>query len=169
MAAETATPVQAPATAEQEAPPTIEQPIADLPTDADAKKASKKDGKKDGKKDAKKKPKKGAEDAEEGSAADGPSVAGHPRAARAVARAKSWGGLLGFALAGYMSLPTSTVAQAGFRALAAGVICYVATWAGAVFVWRRFVILEIKAREQQLMTAAVGADPTEAPRARAGS
>ena len=28
-----------------------------------------------------------------------------------------------------------------------GLVCYVAAWAGAVFVWRRLVVLEIKARE----------------------
>jgi hypothetical protein len=84
---------------------------------------------------------------------DGPSVAGHPRATRAVARAKGWGALGGFLLGGYMSLPTGTLAEAGLRALISGAVCYVAVWAGAVFVWRRIVILEIKAREQQLMSA----------------
>ncbi len=85
------------------------------------------------------------------SGSDGPSIAAHPRAARAVERAKSWGGLAGFLLGGYLSLPSNTLADAALRALIAGVVCYVAVWAGAVFVWRRLVILEIKAREQQLM------------------
>jgi hypothetical protein len=83
--------------------------------------------------------------------ADGPSVAAHPRASRSVARAKSWGGLAGFFIGGYLSLPIGTLAEAGLRALVAGVVCYVAAWGGAVFVWRRLVILEIKAREQQLL------------------
>jgi predicted lipid-binding transport protein (Tim44 family) len=82
-----------------------------------------------------------------------PSVAAHPRAARSVARAKSWGGLAGFVIAGYLSLPTGTLAEAGLRALVAGSVCYVATWAGAVFVWRRLVVLEIKSREQELLAA----------------
>ncbi len=94
---------------------------------------------------------KGAKGEESG--ADGPSVAAHPRAARAVARAKGWGGLVGFVLGGYLSLPTNTLAAAGLRALVAGVVCYVAVWAGAVFVWRRLVMLEIKSREQQLVAA----------------
>jgi predicted lipid-binding transport protein (Tim44 family) len=80
-----------------------------------------------------------------------PSVAAHPRAARAVARAKGWGGLVGFVFGGYLSLPTNTLAAAGLRALLAGVICYVAMWAGAVFLWRRLVMLEIKGREQRLV------------------
>ncbi len=90
-------------------------------------------------------------------AADGPTVAGHPRAARAVARAKGWGALGGFLFGGYVSLPTGTLAEAGLRALVSGAVCYVAVWAGAVFVWRRLVVLEIKAREQQLVSALVAA------------
>jgi hypothetical protein len=90
---------------------------------------------------------------EEESAAGGPSVAGHPRAARAVARAKGWGALAGFLLGGYLSLPTHTVASAGVRAIVAGLVCYVVVWAGAVFFWRRMVMLEIKAREQELARA----------------
>jgi hypothetical protein len=95
---------------------------------------------------------------------DGPSVAAHPRAARAVALAKGWGGLVGFVLGGYMSLPTNTLAAAGLRALIAGVVCYVAVWAGAVFLWRRLVMLELKGREQQLIAATMS--PAKAPGAR---
>ncbi len=99
------------------------------------------------------KPRKGKARDEEAPAGDGPSVAGHPRAARSVARAKSWAALGGFLLGGYLSLPTNTVASAGVRAIAAGLVCYVAVWAGAVFFWRRMVMLEIKAREQELVAA----------------
>lgn len=86
---------------------------------------------------------------EEGTASDQPSVAAHPKAARSVARAKGWGGLAGFLIAGYLSLPTSTLAETGLRALVAGSVCYVAAWAGAVFVWRRLVMVELRNREQQ--------------------
>ena len=99
--------------------------------DAPAKKAKKAD------KASKKGSSEGAPDAA------GPSVAAHPRAARHVARAKGWGGLIGFALGGYLSLPTSTLAAAGLRALIAGVACYLTAWAGAVFVWRQLVMLQI--------------------------
>jgi hypothetical protein len=105
--------------------------------------------------------------------AQGPSVAAHPRAARSVARAKSWGGLAGFIIGGYLSLPTSTLVGAGLRALEAGVVCYVAVWAGAVFIWRRLVILELKGREQKLLAEAqsrlpaASASPAEQNRARA--
>jgi len=102
------------------------------------------------------KPKKGSKSSKAKGAvpaSDGPSVAAHPRAVRAVARAKSWGGLIGFMLGGYLSLPTNTLADTALRALLAGVACYVAAWAGAVFLWRRLVMLEIKGREQQLLAA----------------
>ena len=94
-------------------------------------------------------------------------MAAHPRAARAVAQAKGWGGLAGFFIAGYLSLPTGTLAQTGLRALIAGSVCYVAAWAGAVFVWRRLVIVEIKGREQALLADAQAAlmpgEPIGAP------
>jgi hypothetical protein len=90
---------------------------------------------------ADKAPKKGRGESMPG--ADGPSVAAHPRAALHVARAKGWGGLIGFFLGGYLSLPTSTLTGAGLRALMAGVACYLAAWAGTVFVWRHLVMLQI--------------------------
>jgi hypothetical protein len=133
------------------------------------------------KKDAKaKSPKKGAKPSGKGAkrpapgAAGGPSIAAHPRAARGVARAKGWGALAGFLLGGYLSLPTNTLAEAALRALAAGTVCYVVAWAGAVFLWRRLVVLEIKGREQQLAEASLAVArreraPAERPGARASS
>lgn len=78
-------------------------------------------------------------------------LAEHPRAVRGIARAKAWGGLGGFLLGGYLSLPTHTLADAGLRALAAGVVCYVAAWAAAVFLWRRLVVVELRAAQQELL------------------
>jgi hypothetical protein len=100
------------------------------------------------------KPRKGkSKDEEEVPEGDGPSIAGHPRAARSVARAKSWAALAGFLIGGYLSLPTHTVASAGVRAIVFGLIAYVAVWAGAVFFWRRMVMLEINARQEELARA----------------
>jgi hypothetical protein len=104
----------------------------------------------------KKSKKKGKESEESESAAEpggAPSIAAHPRATRSVAQAKGWGALIGFTLGGYLSLPTHTFADAGLRALAAGAILYVAAWAVAVFAWRRLVMIEIKAREAELLAA----------------
>ncbi|HSZ05548.1 MAG TPA: hypothetical protein VK778_10160 [Solirubrobacteraceae bacterium] len=135
---------------------------APAPKAPDKKAAKAKDPKKDAKGSKKDKGEKGA-----GVDADGPNIAAHPRAARGVARAKGWGGLIGFVLGGYLSLPTNTLATAGLRALIAGVVCYVAAWAGAVFVWRRLVILELKGREQQVLAPAQpGGGRRELPPAR---
>lgn len=111
----------------------------------------------EGAKPEKSKKEKKGEAPEAPDASDGPNLAAHPRAVRSVARAKSWGGLAGFLLGGYLSLSTGTLAEAAARALVGGVVCYVAVWAGAVFIWRRLVIMEIKAREQQLIAAAQAA------------
>jgi hypothetical protein len=173
MAAETEAPP-----APDAAPPTEAAPAptpARVPKPPKEKAAKGKEGK--GEKKGKKGKKGGDEEPDEDAGEGGPSVAAHPRAARAVARAKSWGGLIGFVLGGYLSLPTNTLAASGLRALIAGVVCYVATWAGAVFLWRRLVILEIKGREQQLHTAVQAANarrqlpapPAERPGARAAS
>ncbi len=78
-------------------------------------------------------------------------LAEHPRAARSVARTKAWGGLAGFLLGGYLSLPTQTLAGAGLRALVAGVVCYVAVWAAAVFLWRRLLVAELHQAKHDLL------------------
>jgi hypothetical protein len=101
--------------------------------------------------------------------ADGPnlSLAAHPRAVRRIAEAKAWGGLLGFLLGGYLSLPTHSVLEAALRALLAGVVCYVFVWGAAVFLWRRLVVAELRHAEQALLTTRLAklqaSDPTAAP------
>jgi hypothetical protein len=79
------------------------------------------------------------------------SIAAHPRAVRRVAQAKSWGGLLGFLAGGYFSLSTHTLAEAGFRALVAGVLCYAIVGIGAVFLWRHLVVAELRSRQYELL------------------
>jgi hypothetical protein len=117
--------------------------------------------KQDGKPKASKRAKKSKDVAVAEADAVGPSVAAHPRAARGVARARGWGGLGGFLIAGYLSLPTGTLAGAGLRALIAGTVCYLVAWAGAVFLWRRLVMLELRAREHELhASVAGGRDPS---------
>jgi hypothetical protein len=82
--------------------------------------------------------------ASEGSIA--PSVANHPRASYQVRRAKGWGGIAGFAIAGYLSykagVPTFDV---GLRALVAGIVGYMLAWMCAVTVWRHLVLAELRA------------------------
>ena len=75
-----------------------------------------------------------------------PSVANHPRASYQVRRAKGWGGIAGFAIAGYLSykagVPTFDV---GLRALVAGMVGYMLAWMCAVTVWRHLVLAELRA------------------------
>ncbi len=86
-------------------------------------------------------------------AGSGLSIAAHPRAAHRVAQAKGWGGLVGFVVGGYLSLPTATFAGAALHALAAGVACYVMVWAGAVFLWRHLVVAELRSRQHEMLQA----------------
>ncbi len=157
----------------EEAPTSEQAPAAPVAASAEPRSPAKEPaapaakGKKAGKEGkAEKEGKKKGKTKETPAPGDGPSIAAHPRAARGVARAKGWGGLIGFVLGGYLSLPTNTLAAAGLRALIAGVACYVVAWAGAVFVWRRLVMLELKGREQQLAGLQAGAGAAPAPRRR---
>jgi len=89
-----------------------------------------------------------------------PSVANHPRAGAQVARAKAWGGLVGFVLAGLLSSRAGApVADVLLRALAGGVVGYVATWAAAVLVWRHLVVAELRAVRRHRAEAARRAVP----------
>ena len=107
------------------------------------------------------------EPAEAGEGGGAPSVAAHPRAARQVARAKGWGGLAGFLISAYLSLPTDTLAGVMLRALIGGSVCYLAAWAAAVFVWRQLVMLEYaraRARAGEQLSAGVANASGDSPR-----
>ena len=130
------------------APPDTAPPVA-APAAAPASETKSKGSKKD--KASKKDASAGAPDSAREAL---PTIAGHPRAARSVARAKGWGGLGGFLLAGYLSLATHAPAEAAARALVAGAVCYVAAWAGAVFIWKRLVMIELRGRQMAAMESA---------------
>jgi len=157
MADEAATLLHEPAADEQQSAAPVKAP--DLKAAPDAPKAGKGKGEKPAKD---KKGKKERAEIESG-AGDGPSVAAHPRAARGVARAKAWGALIGFTIGGYFSLPTATLADAGLRALLAGIVCYMFAWGASVFAWRRVVMIEITAREHQLITVMQAAQSAPEP------
>jgi hypothetical protein len=99
-----------------------------------------------------------------------PSVANHPRAGAQVARAKAWGGLGGFLLVALLSwragVPT---ADALLRAIAGGVVAYVATWACAVVVWRHLVVAELRAVRRHRAAEAARRRAAAAQRADAAS
>lgn len=95
-------------------------------------------------------------------AADGAiSVAGHPRSASAVRRAKGAGGLLGTLLAVVLALQAGLPPlDAMVRGLAGGIVGYIALWAVAVAVARQLIVAEIRARYAEVarMSAAAAAD-----------
>jgi hypothetical protein len=85
---------------------------------------------------------------------DGICVAGHPRSAGLVRRAKGWGGVGGLVLAGYLSLSAHVpLFEAMLRGLAGGVLGYIVLWALAVAVARQLVIAEVRARFAELERA----------------
>jgi hypothetical protein len=126
---------------------------AEAPKPKDASKSADKSKTKDAKGKGKGKAgkQKGKQAAVSDTSGSGLSIAAHPRAAHRVAQAKSWGGLIGFLLGGYLSLPTNTLAATGLHALLAGAVCYVVVWAGAVFLWRHLVVAELRSRQHEML------------------
>jgi hypothetical protein len=89
---------------------------------------------------------------------DGICVAGHPRSAGMVRRAKGWGGLAGLALATLLALHAHVPPlDAMLRGLAGGVLGYIVVWALAVAVARQLVIAEVRVRYAELQEAAAAA------------
>ena len=96
-------------------------------------------------------------------------LAAHPRAARHIAAAKGWGGLLGFAIVGVLSLKAGSAPfDAGLRAIAGGMGLYLLAWFGAVTVWREIAVAEVEAARRRLVAQAEEAQAAaEAQAARA--
>jgi hypothetical protein len=98
------------------------------------------------------------QDAKKQRAPDGICVAGHPRSAGLVRRAKGWGGLVGLALATYLALHANVPPlDAMVRGLAGGVVGYIVLWALAVAVARQLVIAEVRVRYAEVQQAAAAA------------
>lgn len=117
---------------------------------------SKSKGKDKGKKGAAGKPAAGA-------ALSGVCVAGHPRSASAVRRAKGAGGLFGGLLATALALSANLpFVEAMMRGLVGGIVGYVALWTIAVTVARQLVIAEIRRRYGEVTRAAALAAEAEA-------
>jgi hypothetical protein len=93
--------------------------------------------------DPKKKGKKGAKETED------VRVAGHPRARRQIALAKSYAGLGAFAYVAWSAYNGGAqFVDVASRALMWGIAAYVLVWALAVQVWRHLAVAEVKAAEQ---------------------
>jgi hypothetical protein len=79
------------------------------------------------------------------------SIAEHPRAGASVRRAKSWGGLAGFALvlaAGLMG-GVDTWTAVG-RGLVGGIVGYLVVWAAALVFWRHILRAEARAAIERM-------------------
>lgn len=89
---------------------------------------------------------KGSKKAKKADAVDGLSVAGHPRAAAQVNRAKGLGGIVCFLITAYYSYKAGVpLDQVALRAVGVGVAGYMLAWACAVTVWRHLVLAELRA------------------------
>ena len=86
----------------------------------------------------------------------------HPRARVGIRRAKGATGLLVFLLVGLLSLRAGLpLADAGLRALGAGIVAYFLAWGVAVTLWRQLALAELEAareRREARLEAAVGAE-----------
>jgi hypothetical protein len=79
-------------------------------------------------------------------AADGISVAAHPRAAAQVRRAKGFGGVAFFLITAYLSYKAQVPPdQLAMRALIGGIGGYLLAWMCSVTVWRQLVLAELRA------------------------
>ena len=67
-----------------------------------------------------------------------------PRAAAGIARAKAWGGLAGFALAGLAAYSHETFFGTCERALIGGIVGVMLGWVVALTVWRRIMRAETR-------------------------
>ena len=75
-------------------------------------------------------------------------LSAHPRAQRAVARAKALGGLIGFLIGLWLADRAGLPAwDAGVRALAGGIAGYVLLWVASVQICRQLVLAEYRAAE----------------------
>jgi uncharacterized membrane protein len=76
-------------------------------------------------------------------------LAAHPRAQRAIGRAKAIGGVIGFViglwLASRAGLPSW---DTGVRALAGGIAGWLIVWVAAVQIWKQLIIAEFRAAER---------------------
>jgi hypothetical protein len=93
-----------------------------------------------------KKEKKGDKKGKKGKgSADGISVAGHPRAAAQVRRAKGYGGVSFFFITAFFSHKAGIPAdQVAVRALIGGIGGYMLAWMCSVTVWRHLVLAELR-------------------------
>jgi hypothetical protein len=80
------------------------------------------------------------------------TLASHPRARSQIARAKGWGGLVGFALGALLSWRAGAAPfDIGLRALAGGIAGWLVAWRCAVSVWTHLAVAEIRAAHRRAL------------------
>src|SRR5215212_5260016 len=72
----------------------------------------------------------------------------HPRAQRAIARAKAIGGIVGFVIGFWLGARAGLPAwDTGVRALAGGIAGWLLVWVAAVQIWKQLILGEYRAAE----------------------
>jgi uncharacterized membrane protein len=78
----------------------------------------------------------------------------HPRAQRAIARAKATGGIVGFVVGFWLGSRAGLPAwDTGMRALAGGIAGWLLVWVAALQIWKQLIIAEYRAAEAQRQQA----------------
>ena len=87
-------------------------------------------------------------------------VGAHPRARRSIRRVRAQAGLAGFALTLVLAHQAGVPAfEALLRALAGGMVAHFVTWAFAIALWRRLIVVELEAARARLLERRAQAQP----------
>ena len=93
-------------------------------------------------------------------------VGAHPRARRSIRRIRAQAGIAGFLIALLLAHQAGVPAfETLLRALAGGMVAHFATWAFAIALWRRLIVVELEAAREDLLERRA---QTEAAAAAAG-
>ena len=89
-------------------------------------------------------------------------VGAHPRARRSIRRTRAQAGIAGFAIVLLLAMNAGVPTfEALLRALAGGLLLHFGTWACAIALWRRLIVVELEAaRASYLERTASAAAPT---------
>ena len=100
-------------------------------------------------------------------------VGAHPRARRSIRRVRAQAGMAGFVVTLLLAQQAGVPAfETLLRALAGGVVAHFVTWAFAIALWRRLIVVELEAARAEILrrraerTAAASAGTASAAAAR---
>ena len=79
-------------------------------------------------------------------------VGAHPRARRSIRRVRAQAGMAGFVVTLLLAHQADVPAfETLFRALAGGMVAHFVTWAFAIALWRRLIVVELEAARERVM------------------